>query len=153
MRIAVIAAVVVFVVLEVAAFALVSQAIGLLAALGLGLASTVAGFLLLRRQGLATMQRIRADAAAGRLPAAALIEAAVIAAAALLMALPGFITDAVGILLFVPALRRLFGRLIKGRLAARMARAERPRRRAGALDRSDYAARPDADSPWRGPAG
>lgn len=152
MRMVVAGGVVALVVLETVVTVLVASAIGVFPTLGLGLLSTVAGTMLLRRQGFKTVLRMRAESAAGRLPAATLLEGAVLAVASLLMILPGFITDLAGILLFVPAVRRFLGRRIRDRVAFQAARRERFRpARAGVLelDETEYALRPAAESPWR----
>ena len=137
---------------EVAVFILVGEAIGIGATLALVLLSMVAGILLLRRQGVAVLARIRSEAAAGRAPAKPLIEAAVIAVAAILMIVPGFITDVAGVLLFVPPVRSSIWRRIRRRVEANIAG------RAGfrpapqpvyELDQSQYAVTPHPDSPWR----
>lgn len=152
MRMVVAGGVVVLVVLEAVVTALVAGAIGVLPTLGLGLLSTIAGAMLLRRQGLKTVLRMRAESAAGQLPAAAFLEGAVLAVASMLMILPGFITDVAGILLFVPAVRRFLGRRIREQIAIRAARRQpfRPARPGVVeLDPSEYARRSPAESPWR----
>jgi UPF0716 protein FxsA len=152
MRMIVAGGVVALVLLEAVATGLVASAIGVIPMLALGLLSTVAGMLLLRRQGWRTVLQMRAETAQGRLPAAALLEGAVLAVASLLLILPGFITDLAGILLFVPAVRRFLGRRIGDRIAIHAARRDRFRpARAGVieLDESEYALRPPAESPWR----
>ena len=141
---------------EIAVFILVGQAVGVLPTLALALLSMIVGVALLRQQGLATALGVRAELAAGRLPARPLVEGAVIALAAFLMILPGFITDAVGLILFVPRVRHALGRRIGRRLAARAATREPLRPARGAvveLHRDDYAAAPRPDSPWRGDDG
>jgi hypothetical protein len=75
---------------EIAAFALAGQAIGVLGTLGLTVVSTLAGVLLLRRQGVATLSRIRADMDARRAPTRALAETAMLGLGAVLMILPGW---------------------------------------------------------------
>lgn len=137
---------------EIAVFILVGEAIGVLATLGLTLFAMIAGAALLRRQGVATLMRIRADAAAGRLPARPLVEGAVLAIAALLMIVPGFITDAVGILLFIPPVRAaLLGRFRRA-AGVRTAQAQfrPPPAKVVELGEDEYAStRPRPDTPWR----
>ena len=71
MRMIVAGGVVALVLLEAVATGLVASAIGVIPMLALGLLSTVAGMLLLRRQGWRTVRQMRAETAQGRLPAAA----------------------------------------------------------------------------------
>ena len=85
------------------------------------LVTGVVGASLARAQGLAVLERIRAETAAGRLPDRSLAEAALILAAGLLLITPGVITDAVGLLCLVPFTRRLCV-LLLGKLLARAAR-------------------------------
>lgn len=91
-----------FVLAEIAGFIVVGKAIGILPTLGLLLAAMVLGLLLLRQQSVATLLSVRAELAAGGTPARPIAEGAVLAAASLLIMLPGFLTDIAGILLFIP---------------------------------------------------
>jgi UPF0716 protein FxsA len=141
----------VFVLAEIAVFILVGEMIGVAATLALTLLGMVAGTALVRRQGLATLFRIRADLEAGRPPARSLAEGAVLAAAALLLILPGFISDAVAILLFMPWVRGALWRKLGRRVEAGMAQTGSRRGRGAVveLDRGEYASTPRSDSPWR----
>ena len=130
---------------EIATFILVGDAIGVAPMLGLTLLAMLAGALLLRRQGVVTVNRIRAEIAAGRLPARPLAEGAAFAIAGLLLILPGFLTDAAGILLCIPAFRAAMWRGVSRRLEIRGAQrsAIRPARgRVVELEESEYAATP-----------
>lgn len=136
---------------EIAVFILVGEAVGVLATLGLTLFAMVVGALLLRFHGVATLVRVRAEIEAGRTPAATLAEGAVLAIAAFLLIVPGFITDAVGALLFLPLVRRMLWRAIRRSVRVRTAPppAEQARGPVVDLERSEYGARPRPDSPWR----
>lgn len=68
----------------------------------------IIGAALARRQGFATLQRIRSETAAGRIPATELAEALLIFIAGLLLITPGFLTDLLGFALLVPPSRRFF---------------------------------------------
>ena len=138
---------------EITAFILVGQALGVLATLGLVLFGIVAGAMLLRRHGTATLMRIRAEMEAGRKPGRPLAEGAMLAVAALLIVAPGFVTDAIGLLLFLPPVRQALWRTIESKVKVRMAEArpaQSPNRPPVVdLDQSEYGASPRADSPWR----
>lgn len=95
-----------FVLLEIAGFIIVGRAIGIAATLGLVLLAAVAGIALLRGQGFGVMRRIREDVNAGVMPGAALADGAMILLAGILLIIPGFVSDVIGLLLFVPAVRR-----------------------------------------------
>jgi UPF0716 protein FxsA len=143
---------------EIAGFILVGKAIGVLATLGLVLVGMVAGVALLRHQGLATLRKVQADIAAERVPARPLAEGAVQAFAALLLIVPGFLTDLVAIALFVPAVREALWRSIRRRASVRSEPGSGPPYPRAAvidLDRTEYdaprrsAGRPE--SPWMPP--
>ncbi|MEX0954740.1 MAG: FxsA family protein [Rhizobiaceae bacterium] len=90
---------------EIATFVVVGGQIGVLPTIGLVLATAVTGTILLRIQGFGVMARIRATMDAGGMPGRDLVHGFMIMAAGLLLLTPGFITDTIGLLLFVPAIR------------------------------------------------
>lgn len=140
---------------EIAVFILVGGQIGVAATLVLTLATAVAGAVLLRRQGLATLGRIRAELEADRIPARQLAHGAMIAAAGLLLLTPGFLTDLAGLTLFVPAVRDAAWRQAAKRVRLHAVRTAGARRAGGPvleLDESEFVSRPNPSSPWRGPA-
>lgn len=139
--------------LEIAVFILVGGQIGLAATLLLTLLTAVAGASLLRHQGLGILGRIRAELAANRIPARELADGAMIAAAGLLLLTPGFVTDTMGLLLFLPAFRDVIWREAAKRVKIRVVRpagAAQPSGRILELDESEFASRPNPSSPWRG---
>ncbi|WP_303902492.1 FxsA family protein [Thiohalomonas denitrificans] len=64
------------------------------------------GALLLRFQGIYTLQRARMAINRGELPTIAMLEGVVLVIAGALLLTPGFFTDAIGFLALVPPLRR-----------------------------------------------
>jgi UPF0716 protein FxsA len=135
---------------EIAGFVLVGKLIGLLPTLGLVLLGMVGGMLLLREQGIRTLLKAKAAADAGRTPGRPLAEGAVHAVAALLIIVPGFITDIAGLLLLVPPVRNALLRAIAGRVAT----GGRPGgsgdgARVIDLGEGDYSAQRRRESPWR----
>jgi len=80
----------------------------------------VAGALLARSQGWQTATRLRADLAAGRMPADALLDGILIFAAAVLLIAPGVLSDLMAIVLLIPATRKLVKRYVGARLRARV---------------------------------
>jgi UPF0716 protein FxsA len=74
------------------------------------IATGVAGAALSRWQGWHVLQRIRADAAAGRMPADALIDGFLILLAGILLVTPGVISDLLGIALLIPPVRAVVKR-------------------------------------------
>ena len=92
-------------VLEIAVFILVGNLIGLWPTLGLVILTAVIGSMLLRRQGLGTLPAYPVRDQAGRVPGRELVDGVMIAIAGVLLLTPGLVTDAIGFLLFVPAIR------------------------------------------------
>jgi UPF0716 protein FxsA len=102
-------------VLEITVFIKVGSRIGVLPTILLVLATAVAGATLLRVQGFGVLSRIRMQMEAGQLPGRELGNGAMILAAGVLLLTPGFITDTIGLLLFVPAVRDRIWRFLGSR--------------------------------------
>jgi len=145
--------------LEIAGFVIVGREVGALATVGLVLASGIAGVLLLRHQGFGVMARVRAEMAGGGDPSRQLAHGAMIVVAAILLIIPGFITDIIGLLLFLPPVRDLAWRRLKGRIvvATDFTGGFRGRSRDKVIDlddgdysrEDDFKRGPDYNSPWR----
>lgn len=110
--------------LEVAVFIQVGGAIGVWPTIAATIATALAGSLLLRAQGLATLLRARAQMDQGQLPAREMFEGVCLVLAGALLLVPGFVTDVIGLLLFVPPLRELLRLMIARHIAAKAARGE-----------------------------
>lgn len=104
---------------EIALFIQIGDWIGLWPTLAAIVLTALAGTALLRIQGLATLARARAEMDRGEVPARELFDALCLVIAGVLLLVPGFFTDAIGLLLFVPPvrtwLRRILGRNIQVR--------------------------------------
>lgn len=97
-----------FIVLPVTELALlieVGRRIGTGPTLALIVVTGVVGATLARRQGLGVLEAIRVETAAGRLPAAPLVDGLILLVASALLVTPGVLTDVVGFLCLVPAFR------------------------------------------------
>jgi UPF0716 protein FxsA len=103
-------------VVEITVMIQVGQWIGFLNTVGLLLVVSLAGVWLVKRQGLGVMARIREQRSAGRLPAAELFDGALILVAGVLLVIPGFVTDALGLLLLVPPVRAVVRRFVSRRV-------------------------------------
>jgi len=110
--------------LEIAVFIEVGGMIGVWPTIGLTIATALAGSLMLRHQGLTALMRARAQMDRGELPARELFEGTFLVLAGALLLVPGFVTDAVGLLLFFPPFRHLLRQLIARQVAAKAARGE-----------------------------
>ena len=103
-----------FPLIEIAAFTAVGQALGLWPTVALALAAGLLGAALLRIQGVATLRRMIAKLERGEAAVTEAVEGVWLVLAGLLLITPGFITDFIGLLLFLPPVRRWAGRwLIK----------------------------------------
>jgi UPF0716 protein FxsA len=99
----------------------VGQEIGVLPTLALLLVVSVAGAWLLRQQGTATWRRLQATLQRGEMPTREVTDGALILLGGALLLTPGFVTDAVGLVLLVPATRAVVKgvtRRFLGRMAA-----------------------------------
>ncbi|WP_035856303.1 FxsA family protein [Cryptosporangium arvum] len=105
---------------EITLLVRVGQEVGLGWTFLLLVGSALLGSWLLRREGARAFRALREAAAAGRTPAKETAEGAVVLAGGLLMILPGLISDVVGLLLLVPPIRALAGRLVLRSAVRRM---------------------------------
>lgn len=92
-------------VLEIAVFIQVGGLIGLWPTVALVLFTAVAGTTLLRVQGLAVLQRARASLERNELPMQEVFDGLCLVLAGALLLTPGFVTDTLGLLLFLPPVR------------------------------------------------
>jgi UPF0716 protein FxsA len=97
---------------EIALFILVGDILGLGMTIGLVILTTLSGAWLLRFLGFTAFQRLRESLARQEYPEVELFNAVCLFAAAVLLIVPGFFTDSLGILLFSPGLRGLLRRSI-----------------------------------------
>ena len=143
--------------LEITAFVVVGSRIGVLATIGIVILTAFAGAILMRVQGFGLLQRIRAETEAGRLPQRELVHGLMVLVAGFLLLVPGFVTDTIGLLLFIPAFRDLVWSLIGVRLVTnveftRASRATGPHRGGGGtidLDEDEFKRTDPGDSPWK----
>ncbi len=84
----------------------VGGVIGAIPTIALVVFTAVLGTLLLRHQGLAVLNRVQAMVQRGETPTVAMLEGLVILVSGLLLLLPGFFTDVLGLLGLVPPLRQ-----------------------------------------------
>ena len=93
----------------------VGAAIGAGATIALVLLTATVGASLARLEGWRTLMSIQTTLAEGMVPAEELIDGLLIFAAGLVLITPGFLTDALGFFLLVPASRRLVKRWLRRR--------------------------------------
>jgi len=105
---------------EVLVYVLVASWIGLGVTILLTLATSALGALLLTRQGTRALGELRQRAEEHRAPGRALGDAGLVALGGLLMVLPGFLGDVLGLLCLLPGTRALPRALIARGLASRL---------------------------------
>ncbi len=139
--------------IEIAVLIFVGSNIGVFPTIGLIILTGFLGMLLLRIQGFAVLSRIRTEMDNGQIPDKSMADAAMIALAGVFLIIPGFVSDIIGILLFLPPVRALIRAAI-GRRVTVVRSSSDMRPDVVDLDPADYHrtdSNPDAPSPWRLP--
>lgn len=156
---------------EIAGFIIVGRAIGVLPTLGLIILTAMIGAALLRIQGFGVLQRLNTDVNDNEDPGRDLIHGAMIVIAGILLLIPGFVTDILGFLLFIPPIRDLVWKYMSRNVMSVSERTvyfrsggagpgrgrggPQPRRpgegpKVVDLDSSDFSSsEPDPNSPWK----
>lgn len=152
--------------IEIAGFVLVGNAIGLWPTLALVILTSLIGAVLLRLQGISVLQEASRESQEGRLPGKSLVSGAMVVIAGVLLILPGFFTDLIGLLLFIPPVRHFIWSLIGKRVVVmRASRGTSASYRTGNaengkqpdkphvldLDENDFSRGPNPSSPWSDP--
>lgn len=100
----------------------VGSLIGALPTVALLLAISLAGAWLVRHQGVGILRRIQAELAQGRLPAAELLDGALVLVGGVLLLTPGFFTDLLGLFFLIPFTRAIIKQFTLLWLQRRLAR-------------------------------
>ena len=103
---------------EIATFIVVGDWIGVGPTIGLVILSVILGSVLIRWQGLSVLKRAQETAERGESPVGAVFEGFCVVVAGMLLIIPGFLTDIVGLLLFVRPVRNALGRWLFERMRA-----------------------------------
>lgn len=141
---------------EIAGFILVGGAIGLWPTLLLVVLSAVAGMAVLRSRALLTLPQFQEAIAAGGDPMAPIAHGALVMLAGALLLVPGFLTDILGLLLLVPAVRRLVLRWASSRVSVSMTTTGMPprqRNRGPAIEAEYEVVQDDVPPSQRGHSG
>jgi UPF0716 protein FxsA len=100
--------------IEIAGFAWVGSQIGALNTVLLVLLSGALGIVLLQRQGLDALRKAQGRLQAGQAPVREAFDGLCLALAGILLVIPGFLTDIIALVLFLPPVRQaMFVRLAK----------------------------------------
>jgi UPF0716 protein FxsA len=105
--------------IEIFVFIKVGQAIGAWKVVALIFLSAIIGALLLRFQSIGVIRRLDRDMRQGRTPDASLFDGFLIVVGAVLLIIPGFVSDAIGLLLMIPLVRRWIRRAVANRITVR----------------------------------
>jgi UPF0716 protein FxsA len=142
-------------IVEIALFIVVGGASGVLPTLLLVILAAVAGLGVIRMQGLNALGRLETAVDRGEDPVGPIADGALKVIAGLLLLVPGFLTDTLGLLLLLPPVRRALMRRGAARATVRAttyARTRRTARPAETID-ADYEIvgeqpRPPGPSGW-----
>ena len=99
----------------------VGHVIGLVDTLAVLVLVSLVGAWLVKREGLSVLRRAQAQLDAGRVPGRELVDGVLVLLAGALLLTPGFVTDAVGILLLLPPVRAAMRAVARRRLARQVA--------------------------------
>jgi UPF0716 protein FxsA len=102
--------------IEIAVFIKVGQTFGVLQTLLGVIVAGLLGVAVIRAQGLSLMADIRATMGRGQLPGRAIADAMMVFLAGVLLLIPGYFTDFIGILLLLPPVRELVYSYLKTRM-------------------------------------
>lgn len=97
---------------ELAILIKIGEVIGIWATIALVIGTAVLGVSLLKRQGLAALERARSSMDAGEFPVESVVDGACLLIAGAFLLTPGLLTDTVGFSLLVPAFRFKLARWI-----------------------------------------
>lgn len=98
----------------------VARDLGVAETIGLLVAVSLVGAWLVRRSGLGVLRQIQERLARGEIPARELVDGLLILVGGLLMLTPGFLTDAVGLVLLIPPTRLALRALLVRRYSKRL---------------------------------
>jgi UPF0716 protein FxsA len=142
--------------LEIAVFIVVGQQIGLFATLAMIFITAVIGSILLRIQGFGLLREIQKVLDEGGVPGRELVHGVMILLAGALLLTPGFVTDTIGFLLFIPPVRDAAWHFLRSRIVVKTSHSRhewQDRQNGGPrtidLDENEFSENPDEDSPWR----
>lgn len=119
--------------IEIALFVVIGGAIGLWLTLLVVIGTGILGILILQGLGLRNAERLRSEMGRMRDPLGAAGDGALRAMAAVLLILPGFLTDALGAFLLLPPVRRLIIAQLARRVTVASMRSDQPARRSDGI--------------------
>jgi UPF0716 protein FxsA len=103
-------------VIEIGLFIQVGDLLGLWPTIAIVLATAFAGAALVRSQGMQTLMSVQSRLQQGEMPAQQILEGVMLAVAGVLLLTPGFMTDAFGMLVLLPAPRAILAKWLMTRV-------------------------------------
>jgi len=97
-------------IIEIALFIQAGEHLGLWTTLAVVIGTAMAGTALMRQQGLGILISANRAVSEGRVPLAEVFDGVCVVIAGALLLTPGFMTDAIGLVLLIPPARRFFRR-------------------------------------------
>jgi len=140
-------------IVEIGLFIQVGGAIGLWPTVAIVVLTALAGTVLMRAQGIMTLNRLQNSLAEGTNPTDPMAQGAMILVAGVLLLTPGFFTDALGFALLLPPVRVAIMRWASSRITASSVsfssntRSENSSRSNGQTINADYSVLDDDDTP------
>lgn len=107
-------------VVELSVLIRVGEVLGTWTTIGLVLFTAVVGVSLVRSQGLSTLMQVQQKLTRGEAPGQEIVEGMMLAMAGVLLVIPGFVTDFIGLLLLTPLTRRPIAALVFKRMQLRV---------------------------------
>jgi UPF0716 protein FxsA len=108
-------------VLEISMFISIGTVIGLGPTLTIVIATAIIGAVLIKKQGLKTLFSVQKNLSNNQLPIQAFFDGIFLIVSGLFLITPGFVTDGIGLLLFVPQIKMLLKNILSNMLVARTA--------------------------------
>jgi UPF0716 protein FxsA len=131
--------------IEIALFIVVGDAIGVLATLALVVLTALLGIGLIQRQGLAHVATLQRSMQRGERPVEGILNTLCTVLAGILLVIPGFLTDVVGLVLLIPGAGLILGGMLIRAGGGRI-RGAQMRRSSGTRHTSHADTAPEADS-------
>ncbi|WP_234494693.1 FxsA family protein [Vibrio maritimus] len=106
-------------IIEIGLFIQVGGFLGLWTTIGLVLLTAVVGASLVRSQGLQTLMSVQNRLQQGEMPAQQIVEGVMLAVSGVLLLTPGFMTDAMGMLVLLPAPRAAIAKYLMSKMVVK----------------------------------
>ncbi len=108
-------------IIEIGLFIQVGGILGLWPTIALVLITAFVGASLVRSQGLKTLMTLQSRMQQGELPAQQIVEGVMLAVSGILLLTPGFMTDAMGMIILLPKARALLAKYLMSKMVIKTA--------------------------------